>query len=198
MVTTSDNPFAAWDAPAAAHPGTGPAAALLVRIAGVGARALRAAGARPAGPSEALRVASIVAGLSEEAGIRPPSLHVYPGPPNALVVRAGGPGVAVAEVLAATGSRIELEAVVAHCLARLVAGEETAAARACLWAWTHPPLVGEREDVRAASLTRYPPGLAAAIARCEPETGRFAPLYFVAAAPTHAPVPERLAAISDL
>ncbi|HKE98278.1 MAG TPA: M48 family metalloprotease [Actinomycetes bacterium] len=97
-------------------------AALVIVVAlSAGARiALRAVGARPAGPQDDPRYANVVEGLCLEASIPVPALYVIDaGVPNALAV-GSGPGhasIAVTSGLLATLNRIELEGVLAHELA---------------------------------------------------------------------------------
>jgi hypothetical protein len=48
------------------------------------------------------------------------------------------------------------------------------------------------------ALTRYPPGLASALTKADGGIRHYAPLWFVADAPSHQPVTERVVAVSDL
>jgi heat shock protein HtpX len=144
-------------------------------------RALRLAGGRPVDPVAEARLINVVEGLSLAAGVPQPELFVLDDPAcNALTV---GADPRRARLLVTSGlldslTRIELEGVLAHELSHIrtydirsgslaaglvslagpLAGPAEAAAR-----W----LVGsQREtlaDLRAISLTRYPPGLIAAL-----------------------------------
>ena len=186
------------------------AAALALYVLGVvwwvrsqGHRALASVAARPARPGELDRIENLVAGLASDLGIEPPDLLVYEqGGPNALVVSvAGGHRIAFEANLLSEFSRTELEAVVAHCLVRVGAGQIAAAQVGLAMGPLGAGLVGITggvDDVAAAAVTRYPPALAAAVEKCEPGGGRWAPLWFVAGAPSHVPAPDRAAALLDL
>lgn len=167
-----------------------------------GSRALRAVGAHPGRPGELARLENLVQGLASDLGIPPPDLLVTDEPgPNAFVAKRSGHVVVVTADLARDFSRTELEAVLAHCLVR-VASNQVAAAQVGL---AMGPLgaglgglTGGSDDVLTASVTRYPPALASAIERCRPRPGRFAPLWFVAEGPSHAPSEGRISALIDL
>jgi Zn-dependent protease with chaperone function len=179
------------------------AALAIVWATGQGRRALAALGARPADPDEHARLINIVRGLGERYGGATPKAMVIPGgEANALVGRSGGaPVVAVTSSLLDTLPRTELEAVVAHCLARSDPSLTTRASVACSLGpllFGLAPKVGYDDDVRAAALTRYPPALASALRKTVPRAGRFAPLWMAAQAPTHRPLVERIAALEDL
>lgn len=164
---------------------------------------LRRLGARPLGPGEGARLRNIAAGLAADLGIEAPDLLLIPdGGPNAWV-RAGRTRgvVAVTAALLDTYTRTELEAVVAHCLTRMQAPDFVYSNLAARWSDLGAglaPRVGEVHDVRAVALTRYPPGLASALQKADGEIVRYAPLWFVADAPSHQPAAERIAAVSDL
>jgi hypothetical protein len=91
--------------------------------------------------------------------------------------------------------------VVAHCMVRVAAGQIAAAQSGLAMGPLGAGLggvTGGPDDVAAAGVTRYPPALAAAVEKCEPRTGRWAPLWFVAEGPSHMPAHERAAALLDL
>ena len=167
-----------------------------------GRMALRAAGARRAAPGEVPRLASLVNGLSEDLRIRSPTIWLYDGGgPNALVCRSGAGAVAVARTALHDLTRVELEALVAHCLVRLSGGASTAATIAALglaFARLMGPIVDERDDVRAAAVTRYPPALASVLEKSDLARGRYGPFYFAADGPSHLSVHERVQALLDL
>ncbi len=120
---------------------------------------------------------------------------------NALVARRGRrAAMAVTTGALATLTRTELEAVVAHCLVRCDPARLAAAGAACAFGpllMTLAPRVGYDDDVAAAALTRYPPGLARALRKCD-GGARFAPLWLVAPGPLHRPVEERVAELEQL
>ena len=165
-------------------------------------RALSAVGARPGRSGELARLENLVQGLASDLGIPPPDLLVTDEPgPNALVARRSGHVVVVTADLAGAFSRTELEAVLAHCLVRVASNQVSAAqlglAMGPLGAGLGG-LTGSSDDVLTAGVTRYPPALASAIERCEPRSGRFAALWFVAEGPTHAPSEARISVLRDL
>ena len=170
-------------------------------VATRGRAILRDAGARPLERHEAPRFANIADGLAADIGIEPPGLWISDqGGANSFVVWTGGPQVGVTRELLDGFTRTEVEAVVAHALARIAGGE----ARATTIATAFGPLattrsyVGGPLDVAVAALTRYPPALATAIGKATPRTGRFAAAWFAAEAPSHVPAAERIAAVEDL
>ncbi len=164
---------------------------------------LRMLKARRLPPGEAPRLQNISLGLARDLGVPPPDLYVIPaGGPNALVRNGGAGGViAVTSALLDSFTRTELEAVVAHCLARLHSAHFAYSNLAARWSDLGAglaPRVGLGDDVRAAALTRYPPALAAALGKTDARIKRYAPLWFAADAPSHEPVAVRIAALSDL
>jgi len=168
-----------------------------------GRRALDSVSARAARPGELDRIENLVAGLASDLGIESPVLLVFDEEgPNALVVSvAGAHRIAFQATLVSEFSRTELEAVVAHCLVRVAAGQISAAQTGLAMGPLGAGLVGitgGADDVAAAGVTRYPPALAAAVEKCEPRRERWAPLWFVGEAPSHVPAPERAAALLDL
>ena len=164
---------------------------------------LRRLGARPLRPDEGARVRNIAGGLASDLGVPPPELFVIPvGGPNAWA-RAGGSGglVAFTAGLLDTYTRTELEAVVAHCLTRIHGEDFVYSNLAARWSDLGAglaPRIGFAHDARAVALTRYPPALATALQKADGRIVRYAPLWFVADAPSHQPVAERIAAVSDL
>lgn len=150
-------------------------------------RALKDAGAVEVSNADEPRFANIAAGLAEVLNLGAVDLFVIGGDGvNALAGRIDRPVVGATRALLDTYARTELEAVIAHCLVR----HRHAGRRGVI--------VGFSDDVRAASLTRYPPALAAAIEKAQPHKGRHPGMYLVAEGPTHRPTEERIAALADL
>jgi hypothetical protein len=121
--------------------------------------------------------------------------------PNAMVCRAKGPALAVTRGLLDDFTRTELEAVIAHCMVRLLSTDVERASMALAQGplgTRSIPRVGYEDDVRAAAVTRYPPALADAVEKAKPMKGRYAPFWFVADDRSHRPAQERAAAIRDL
>jgi hypothetical protein len=168
-----------------------------------GRMALASVGARAAHPGELDRIENLASGLASDLGIEVPGLLVFDeGGANALVVGlAGGHRIAFGASLVSEFSRTELEAVVAHCLVRVAAGQIAAAQTGLAMGPLGAGLggvTGEADDVAAAGVTRYPPALASAVERCVPRGGRWAPLWFVAEGPSHVTASKRVAALLDL
>lgn len=164
---------------------------------------LRRLGAQPLGSDRAPRLQNLVAGIARDLGVGPPRLYVLDGGrPNALVATGAGSGIlVVTKGLLDDFTRTELEAVVAHCLARLHSENFVYSNLAARWSDLGAglaPRVGAADDVRAVALTRYPPALAAALRKCDPKVKRYAPLWFVADAPSHDRSEERAALVADL
>ncbi|MDP9068768.1 MAG: M48 family metalloprotease [Actinomycetota bacterium] len=164
---------------------------------------LRMLRARRIDPGEAPRLQNVARGLAGDLGVPPPHLYLIPdGGANALVRKGGRGGViAVTSSLLEHFTRTELEAVIAHCLARLHSAYFVYSNLAARWTDLGAglaPRVGTSDDVRAAALTRYPPALVAALQKSDPRIKRYAPLWFVADAPSHDPIDVRVAAISEL
>jgi hypothetical protein len=177
------------------------ALAALVWVGSQGRLALRSVGARPLPLGEAPRLENLTRGLAADLGARAPRLLTFDGGPNALVCRAGGPALGVSRTLIDELSRTELEAVVAHCLVRLRPDRLLAATLAVALgplAPTTPPEWVLADDLRAAALVRFPPALAAAIAKAAPQTGRFRLFWFVSAEPGGPSPEERRHALLDL
>lgn len=164
---------------------------------------LRRLGARPLVDDEGARLRNISAGLAADLGVPTPELLLIPeGGPNAWA-RAGGDGgvVAVTTALLESYTRTELEAVVAHCLTRIHHRDFVYSNLAARWSDLGAglaPRIGVAHDARAVALTRYPPGLASALAKADGAIRHYAPLWFVADAPSHQPLTERVVAVSDL
>jgi hypothetical protein len=164
---------------------------------------LRRLRARPLGPEEGARLRNISIGLAGDLGVPPPELFVMPeGGPNAWV-RGGGAGgvLAVTASLLDAFTRTELEAVVAHCLTRIHAPDFVYSNLGARWSDLGAglaPRIGAPHDARAVALTRYPPGLAAALGKADGRIALYAPLWFVADAPSHQSVSERIAEVTDL
>ena len=167
-----------------------------------GLLALRSAGAMRIHRSEHERLWNVVEGLAADLSVKVPALFVIDkGGPNALACIARGPALAVRRSLLEEFTRTELEAVVAHALARFVTSDVDRATLGISFGplWNKGvPRVGYADDVRAASITRYPPALAAAVDKAEPVGDRFAPLWFVGEGRAHRPPAERAAALRDL
>lgn len=153
-------------------------------------------------PLDDARFANIVGGLASAHGIVMPELYVIEeGGPNALVVQRSKPRLAVTRSLLDGYTRTEQEAVAAHCLLRLASGQvffQYLAASLGRSGSRFAPQVGFLDDVRTAALTRYPPALAAAIAKAKPVDDSTSPFWFVAHDPSHRHPTERIAALQDL
>lgn len=168
-----------------------------------GTAALRSIAAQASEGHGGLRAANLTAGLVRAAGAPHPRIAVFPdGSPNALLAPAARPVLALSQGLLDSYSRTELEAVVAHCLVRLADRRSLRrairAVRLGPWWPAREAIVGGKDDLRAATLTRYPPALAAAITKARAVDGRFAPLFFVAEGPSHRPADERARELLDL
>lgn len=165
-----------------------------------GRAALRSLDARPAGEGDA-RLMNLVDGLAGDLHVRALKVWVIDSAgPNAFVTWARGPHLAVTAGLVTGYTRTELEAVVAHCLVRLATGDARRAAQAVALG----PLAGKTvpegtvQDLQTVSVTRYPPALASAIRKAEPEGGRFGLLWFVGSSESHVPQEDRASALLDL
>jgi hypothetical protein len=155
-------------------------------------------GALPTAARE--RVTNLVAGLARDHGLRVPDVYaIRNASPNAIVFRKWGPAIGLTTGLLEEFTRTELEAVLAHCLVRLNSPYFRFALVASFAGGARfGPPVGVDDDVRAVALTRFPPGLAGAIAKAKPADNRYRPLWFVADGPPHRPVRERIAALQDV
>jgi hypothetical protein len=164
---------------------------------------LRKLGARALGSEEGARLRNIANGLAADLGVPQPELLVIPeGGPNAWIRASGRGGVlAVTASSLDTYTRTELEAMVAHCLTRIHGPDFVYSNLAARWSDLGAglaPRIGHPHDVRAVALTRYPPGLVSAIQKADGRIRRYAPLWFAADAPSHAPAAERVSALGDL
>ncbi len=138
-------------------------------------------GGRPAEAGGDARLVNLVEGACVLLGLRPPRLRILDDPaPNAVVL---GPDEDAAVLVITSGllsllDRMELEGVVTHELAHVRRGDLVRAALATralgLVALLTPaaargivrlagPERESRADLRAAEVTRYPPGLSAAL-----------------------------------
>jgi len=149
------------------------------------------------------RLENLVRGLSDDHRLATPRAIVLENaPPNAFVWRPlfGTAVLAISRSYLEALSRTELEGVVAHCLVRIDSSDARAATMACLMGPIGArvaPKVGVFDDVGAASLTRYPPGLASAIRKASPARGS-APVWFVSDAPCHRAAATRVEELADL
>jgi Zn-dependent protease with chaperone function len=149
------------------------------------------------------RLENLVRGLSDDHGLPTPrTIVLEEAPPNAFVWRPlfGRAVLAISRSFLDALSRTALEGVVAHCLVRI----DSSDARAATMAGVLGPLgaglapkVGVFDDVGAAALTRYPPGLASAIGKAVAARGS-APLWFVSDAPSHRAASTRVEELADL
>ncbi|MCB0996661.1 MAG: M48 family metalloprotease [Acidimicrobiales bacterium] len=151
---------------------------------------LRRVGAAPVGPADEPRLANLVEGLCVARGYHEPRLFVLDdAAPNALAVGRSPrhSALVVTRGLLEQLTRIELEGVIAHELSRIATHdtllEVHAAVVVGLPLALTPELrrsalrrvIGHQRDVRAdlegVSLTRYPPGLIAALIRVRDHAG---------------------------
>jgi Zn-dependent protease with chaperone function len=157
-----------------------------------------------AGHTPSPRITNLAEGIAASCGLPAPRVHVIDrGGPNAFAVSSGGrPALVVTRSLMQDFTRTEIEAVVAHCLARVANGQARYSAIAALWgAWAVglAPTVGPDADVRAASITRYPPALVSTISKADPRVDdRLGPLWFVWDGESHVPSEQREEALSQL
>lgn len=164
-----------------------------------GPLALRSIGAQKMPAGDHLRWQNLVAGFASDLRTGAPSLWIVGADaPNALIVRYPRPAVAVSSGLLLSYTRTEIEAVVAHCILRLLDESSMRRMSVAVAVGRTGHGAGPGDDLKAASLTRYPPGLAAAISKAEPAIGRFAPFWFVAEAPGPLGPFERAAELLDL
>lgn len=175
---------------------------------------LRALGARLADAQAHARLHNLVDGLCPAAGLTKPALYfVEDAAPNALTA---GWDAKSAVLVVTTGlldklDRMELEGVVAHELSHIRSGDiEVATLTANLLGRLAPDLAARlapprREllaDVNSVALTRYPPGLAAALEKLRSDPARptaggraVAHLWIETPEP---PLEERIAALREL
>ncbi|HYP24211.1 MAG TPA: M48 family metalloprotease [Actinomycetota bacterium] len=176
--------------------------AIVWTVSNSGRGMLRRSGAVPVVPGSAPRLENIVEGLASKTKLPAPELWlIRDDAPNALVCFTRRPAIAMTSGLVEGYTRTELEAVVAHCFVRL-AVTATPLARTMLALSTISSAfgvpVGDRDDVRAAAVTRYPPALASAVTKASPRSGRGASFWFVADDGMHVPAAERSKALLDL
>lgn len=144
---------------------------------------LRSLGARPADDETFRRYHNLVEGLCVSAGVPKPQLWVIPdAAANALVIgrSAGESSMAVTTGLLDQLQRIELEGVLARLLAQIKSGDTQVTGRVSALAGTLAPFgdastgVVERflepdrvtrADMSGCRITRFPPGLIAALER---------------------------------
>jgi len=158
-------------------------AALVVAsvLLGSPARLAERVGGRPAAQGEDERLLNLAEGLCVASGLAVPEVRILDDKAaNALLLSSPSRGgiLVVTSGLLELLERIELEGVLAHELSHLRRGDVARAAAATRGAgllarvWAGTPLLvlrlagREREsraDLAAAALTRYPPGLAAAL-----------------------------------
>lgn len=149
------------------------------------------------------RLENLVRGLAgDHRLVRPRAVVLKDGPPNAFVWRPlwGSAVLAISRSYLGALSRTELEGVVAHCLVRIDSSDARAATMAGLLGPIGArvaPKVGVFDDIEAAALTRYPPGLSSAIRKAVPALGA-APLWFVSDGPSHRAAAERIEELADL
>ncbi len=174
----------------------------LIWASNQGSLSLRGAEATLAREAEEPRLFNVVRGIVSDLNATAPAVYIVEdGGPNALACRARGPVIAVTRSLLDTYTPTELEAVVAHCMVRLLSPDiERAAFGMALGplGTRAIPRVGTADDVRAAATTRYPPALISAIEKAEPRSGRAAPFWFVATGPSHRAVEKRIATLREL
>ena len=157
-------------------------------------------GAAPA--PEGSRLERLVTGVSGDLGIPEPEAWIFAGDPvNAVVARRrSGYLICVSSEVLDSFGLTELEAVVTHCLARVRAGVPDPSWSRWVPGWTRrvAPCKAAALDAVAASVTRYPPGLASAIRRSTPRDGRDQGLWFVPRASGTCSPAGRADALADL
>ncbi|MEA2459842.1 MAG: heat shock protein HtpX [Actinomycetota bacterium] len=132
-------------------------------------RDLRAVGARPISKEEHLRLWNIAEGLATELGVAAPALWVVKDEgSNSFVSGGSNPVLGFTEEILGSYTRTELEAVVAHGLARLTRAGKGRVEES-----------GAADDISAAAVTRYPPALAAALRKAAPRPDRGSIRWFV-------------------
>jgi len=186
----------------------------IYRSAGSSTPVLRALGADAADPDEHARLHNVVEGLCAAAGLQKPSLHVVAdAAPNAMAVGrdARRAALVVTTGLLAKLDRMELEGVIAHELSHVKSGDiELSTVTANTVGRFAPGLAARlapsrREllaDLNSVALTRYPPGLAAALEKLRNDPARVtaggravAHLWIETPDP---PLEERIAALREL
>ena len=186
---------------------------------------LKAARAQPADPTVHARLHNVVEGLCVANGLAPPTLHVIDDP--ALDALVAGRDPQHAHLVVTTGlldalDRVELEGVLAHELSHVKSGDIAPATLAVTTvALVTRPLPGLQAkavgavlgagrislaDASAVEMTRYPPGLIAALEKVEaagsahrPGPAAIAHLWLTAEpADATAPLDERIATLREL
>lgn len=168
--------------------------------------ALSLAGARPVDPEEHPRLHNLVEGLCASAGLPKPELYLVDDPaPNAFSV---GRNPTHASLAVTTGlldklSRVELEGVVAHELSHIRSHDILVTTTAVGLPFLRFVLPDRREslaDVTGVRLTRYPPGLIAALEKLRQErpAGRSWPTSHLWIDAPHPPMDQRIKALRDL
>lgn len=141
-------------------------AVMALALAAIPGGVLRRERAERARPEDAPRLVNLVEGLSHDLGVAPPEVWVSAGPANAAAIHLSKPRLCVRRELLDTFTRTELEATVAFLLIGVVTG---AARSATVPRWISPSRSSPDPaalDVYAVSVTRYPPALASALAKC--------------------------------
>ena len=170
--------------------------------------ALAAAKARPAPPVEQARLHNIVEGLCVAAGVPKPDLYLVADPtPNAF---SAGRNPAHASLVVTSGlleamNRVELEGVVAHELAHIRNHDTLLTSTAVGLLFLRgflPPRRETQADVSGVRITRYPPGLIAALEKLRRTGANGQSRSWVTAhlwldAP-HPPLDQRLTELRDL
>jgi heat shock protein HtpX len=146
---------------------------------------VRSLQASPADPHDHARALNLVEGLCAMVGIPAPTLLVLDDPSLNALATAGRHGtgtVVLTSGLHGALSRVEMEGVVAEQLSRIKrgdAGAGTSAAMlrlavlpggASLLRWVTGGATAQDADEQAVRLTRYPPGLAAALVKLRDDT----------------------------
>ena len=184
------------------------------------AAVLRRVGGVPADPDRHARLHNLVEGLCPAAGLPKPALVVVDdAAPNALACgrRPRDAALVVTQGLLDKLSRIELEGVLAHELSHIKAldilpGTLAAVFAAPLGRWAVDLAVRpEREalaDASGVAITRYPPGLLAALEKIDADGAEFRPqsrtidhLWLQppkTVAVDHTPFDERIEALREL
>lgn len=176
--------------------------AFLIWAINQGLLALRSTKATLARAEDEPRLWNVVHGVVSDLNAAVPTIYVVEeGGPNALACHARGPVMAVTRSLLDSYTHTELEAVVAHCVVRLLSPDiERAAFGIALGplGTRAIPRVGTADDVRAAATTRFPPALISAIEKADPRSGRFAAFWFVAEGSSHRAVDKRITTLGEL
>jgi heat shock protein HtpX len=173
------------------------------------ARVIRMLGAVPADPSRFSRYHNLVEGLCAAAGLpKPELLVVESGAPNALAV---GRSPRQAAIVATTGlldqlTRMELEGVLAHELSHIKSLDILPATVAAILAKATgrrlpgDPVKETSADRNGVSITRYPPGLVAALEKlaADPAAPPGPPAVAHLWLESSAPLEPRIAALREL